>query len=126
MEAQMSEKKLTIAEIEAQIKQLQAEIVSRKANARTELRADMDKMLADAGLSIGDVYPELVKSAKGKVKAKAKGKSSGTGTVQSAYKDPRSGATWAGRGRAPKWVTELCDEKGMNLQTFKASSEYRA
>lgn len=124
----MTEKKLTIAEIEAQIKQLQAEIISRKANARTELRADMDKLLADAGLSIGDVYPELVKSGKGsaKGKGKAKGKSSGTGTVQSAYKDPRSGATWAGRGRAPKWVTELCDEKGIALQTFKASSEYRA
>jgi DNA-binding protein H-NS len=119
----MSDKKMTVAEIEAEIERLKSEIVTRKMNAKTEIRTEIEKMLSDASLTIYDIYPDFVK--KKPLPAKGKGAAKASGQVKALYKDPRSGATWAGRGRAPKWVTELCDEKGINLQTFKASSEYR-
>jgi DNA-binding protein H-NS len=117
----MTDKKQTILEIEAEIKRLQAEIVTRKANAKTEIRADIEKMLSDAGVSLSDIYPELNK----KKAASAKGKGKGSSEVKALFKDPVSGVTWSGRGRAPKWVTELCDQKGVSLEQFKSNPEFR-
>lgn len=34
------------------------------------------------------------------------------GTVQAKYRDPDSGATWTGRGRAPRWLS------GRNKEEF--------
>lgn len=35
------------------------------------------------------------------------------GTVQAKYRDPDSGATWTGRGRAPRWLN------GRNKEEFR-------
>jgi len=121
----MNDKKRTISEIEAEIKRLQAEIVTRKANAKTEIRAEIEKMLSDAGVSILDIYPDLNKNKKKAGSSKSKGKSKGASDVMPLYKDPVSGITWSGRGRSPKWVTELCDQKGISLKQFKSDPEFR-
>lgn len=34
-----------------------------------------------------------------------------TGMVQAKYRDPASGATWTGRGRAPRWLNGRDKEK---------------
>lgn len=45
------------------------------------------------GLSVTDVFPgEKTRAAKAPSKVAAK------------YRDPMSGATWTGRGKAPKWI----------------------
>lgn len=33
------------------------------------------------------------------------------GTVQAKYRDPDSGATWTGRGRAPRWLNGRAKEE---------------
>ncbi len=120
----MTDKKMTVSEIEAEIERLKAEIVTRRASAKSEIRADLEKMLSDAGLTIFDIYPDFAK--KKPLPGKGKGKAKASGEVKGLYKDPVSGITWSGRGRSPKWVVDICEKKGLSIEAFKASSDYRA
>ncbi|SAL18558.1 histone-like nucleoid-structuring protein H-NS [Caballeronia sordidicola] len=74
-----------------------------------------DKFLVDSGAAI-------VKSASaGKAKVTAKkasktvgarsGKGQPKGPQPALYRDPKSGATWSGRGRAPGWIAGATDRK---------------
>ena len=70
------------AELDAQIAQAQAE---RKAEGIAAARA----LIQEHGLTAADVFPQG--KAKGSVGAPK-------------YRDPATGATWTGHGRAPGWI----------------------
>lgn len=59
------------------------------AGAIAQVRA----LVAEYGLSQDDVFPA----------ARARSVSSGT-KVAPKYRDPATGQTWTGRGKAPKWI----------------------
>ncbi len=59
------------------------------AGAIAQVRA----LVAEYGLSQDDVFPA----------ARARSASSGT-KVAPKYRDPATGQTWTGRGKAPKWI----------------------
>ena len=40
------------------------------------------------------------------------------------YKNPKGNEKWSGRGRAPKWVTEILLKKRISLKHFKAHKRY--
>lgn len=61
--------------------------VARKAEAKQALDA-VHKLIADFGFTVQQVFPW--RPAVKKVEAK--------------YRDPKTGLTWSGRGRAPKWI----------------------
>lgn len=61
---------------------------------------DRSKFLIDKGAANGSAKG----SAGPKKVSKAKGKK-----VPAKYRDPESGATWTGRGRAPAWIAEAAD-----------------
>ena len=44
--------------------------------------------------------------------------------VKPKYQHPSSRETWTGRGRAPKWVVALCEERKITLAAFKSSSDF--
>ena len=44
--------------------------------------------------------------------------------VKPKYQEPLAGQKWTGRGRAPNWVAQLCEKKGISLDDFKASSDF--
>lgn len=111
----------SISEIRRQISDLQAEILRRTEEAKIELRIEFDAKLADAGLELTDIYPEL--APKRVVAAKA---AKFTQSSDPKYKDPQTGATWSGRGRAPQWVQSILEERKMSLQAFKVTAEFRA
>lgn len=69
--------------INAQIEALRAE---EKSNALAEIR----RLIAQFGLTSSDVFTAT--------------KTKSTKTVAPKYKDPVSGATWTGRGKAPTWI----------------------
>lgn len=121
----MTDKKMTVAEIEAEIERLKTEIVTRKMSAKTEIRSEIESMLADAGLNIYDIYPDFAKKKPTSAKGKGKGKAKVISEVKGGYMDPTSGATWSGRGRSPKWVTELCEQKRITLKQFKSDPKFR-
>lgn len=113
--------KRSISEIRRQISDLQAEILRRTEEAKTELRIEFDAKLADAGLELTDLYPEL--APKRIVAAKDL---KVTQSVDPKFKDPETGATWSGRGRAPQWVQTILEKRKMSLQAFKVTAEFRA
>ena len=59
------------------------------AGAIAQVRA----LVAEYGLSQDDLFPA----------ARARSASSGT-KVAPKYRDPATGQTWTGRGKAPKWI----------------------
>lgn len=67
--------------------------------------ATLDRIVAlmkESGISVADIEAHLggkKRGARGSKKAAA-----GTATVPAKYMDPKTGATWSGRGRAPAWI----------------------
>ena len=112
----------SISDLKKQLASLTAELESRQKNIRHELKAEFEARLAEADLSIGDLYPELAKAGKGK-KANPSG---GRDSVAAKYRNPHGSDTWSGRGRPPRWVVEIMDSNGLDIDAFKASSAYKA
>jgi DNA-binding protein H-NS len=112
----------SISDLKNQLASLTAELESRQKNIRHELKAEFDARLADADLTIADLYPELSKAGKGK-------KAAGAGTreaVAAKYRNPNGSETWSGRGKPPRWVVEIMDASGLTIEAFKASDAYKA
>jgi len=40
------------------------------------------------------------------------------------FKNPNGQETWTGRGRAPNWVSGICETTGLTVPEFKASPAY--
>jgi DNA-binding protein H-NS len=92
----------TLSEIQSQIQKLQAqaeEIANKQSSAvLAEIRGLMDKH----GVTIADIESSLRKSGRGRKAASSKAGASHAGGAK--YRDPRTGATWTGHGRAPAWI----------------------
>jgi len=69
---------------------------AKQDEARITARQKIEEQLRSSGLSIGDLFPELVPS-----RSRGEG-----GTVPPKYRGP-NGETWSGRGHQPKWLTAL-------------------
>ena len=117
----MSSAKPTISDLQAQLKEIQAEIEARRVSARSELRADIEDMLKDEDMTLSDVFPEFAKSAKATA-----GKTRNRAEVAAKYMDPKSGDLWSGRGRSPKWVVAIMEERGISIKDFKEMAEFAA
>ena len=59
--------------------------------------AEAQALIAEFGLTSEDVF--------GGVKARKASSAKGT-KVEAKYRDPATGATWTGRGRAPVWIAD--------------------
>lgn len=75
---------------EALTQQIQEARAKEIADAVAQVRA----LIADYGLTQQDVFRSGRKS----------GKSAAGTKVAPKYRDPASGQTWTGRGKAPKWI----------------------
>lgn len=82
------------------------ELIAQKATLDKQITAARQKETGDAIARVRAIVEEFELSAsdifgQGKAKKAAKTKS---GKVAPKYQDPATGATWTGRGIAPKWV----------------------
>ena len=116
----MSSAKLTISDLQAQMKAIQAEIEARRVSAKNELRMDIEQMLKDADFTLSDIFPDLAKGTK------ANGSKAKKAEVAAKYMDPKSGDLWSGRGRSPKWVVAIMEERGISITEFKEMAEFAA
>lgn len=64
---------------------------------------DRSKFAVSAGTTQGKT------KAKARVASKRKGKGQPRGPQPALYRDPQTGATWSGRGRAPAWLASAED-----------------
>ncbi len=56
------------------------------------------ELVAEFGLTVQDIFPA------GRGASKSAAKSSTGNKVAAKYRDPVTGQTWTGRGKAPKWI----------------------
>ena len=89
----------TLQDLLAQREALDRQIEETRRNARRDGIARAQALISEFGLTAMDLF--------GGSAARAAGKSSGTSSgrkVAPKYRDPATGKTWTGRGRAPTWL----------------------
>lgn len=86
-----------LAELEVRIQVMKAQ---RREEARLELEADLIIAIKKAGFTVDEVFP----ARQGKKTRRP---------AAPKYRDPATGRTWAGRGRAPRWAA------GKDLETLR-------
>ncbi|HDR9034242.1 TPA: H-NS histone family protein [Burkholderia vietnamiensis] len=96
-------------EIQAQIETLQEEAKAAREAEIAEVLADIRQKVATYGLTEQDVFGRK-RAAKGAARTKP------ASVVK--YRDPKTGATWSGKGRAPGWIV-----KARNRDKFLVESE---
>ncbi|EUC18723.1 H-NS family nucleoid-associated regulatory protein [Paraburkholderia hospita] len=98
----------TLERVQAQIAKLQAQaealVVKQSSGVVAKIRDIMEKH----GLTTADIEAHIGGSKKRgrKPGVKVAAKSSASGAK---YRDPKSGATWTGHGRAPAWIANAKD-----------------
>ncbi len=92
----MTSYKELIKQREALEKQIGEARRTEMSGALTQVRA----LVEEFGLTAQDVFPT----------GRARSSTSGT-KVAPKYRDPATGQTWTGRGKAPKWIQDQDREK---------------
>lgn len=110
----------TLEQIQAKLKKLQAQaealIATKSQGALKEIRGLMEKY----GLTTADIDAYT-----GGKKRGPKPTSRHTDAVKPSiaqYQDPKTGATWSGRGRAPGWIANAKDRSAFLLNGSAAKS----
>ncbi|MGF6723363.1 DNA-binding protein H-NS [Paraburkholderia sp. GAS41] len=88
----------------ATYKELKAQMAVLEEQAAMARAAEFDEVLADIRLKIAE-YGFTARDIFGRARG-ARTTSVG-GVVPAKYRDPKSGATWSGRGRAPSWIKDV-------------------
>lgn len=83
----------TVAQLLAQKVALDAQIEAAQKAHVAEGIAKVKAIIAEYSLTKDDVFDPSAKRGR-----------KASGSVEPKYKDPISGATWSGRGKAPKWI----------------------
>lgn len=81
----------TYAELKAQIQELEKQAEAARQRELAEARGKIQELMQAHGITAADLVG-------------AKEDSKPRGAVPAKYKDPVSGKTWTGRGRAPSWL----------------------
>ncbi|SAK73166.1 DNA-binding protein [Caballeronia pedi] len=93
----------TLEAIQARIKKLEAQAQALKAKSVSGVLKQIHDLMGWHEISMEDVSA-FVGGAARSIKAKATGKA-----VSAKYVDPKTGASWSGRGRAPAWIANARD-----------------
>ena len=91
-------------ELIEQRKALEAQIEAARKAEIGEAVAKIHQLCADYGLTEKDVFSGARGSGEGRSRSKG-------GVVAPKYRDPATGATWTGRGKAPLWIAGADREK---------------
>lgn len=113
--------KLSDLEILSLIERAKAELDRRKEEKKEQLRAEIEAKLKNAGLDLGDIFESERKSTRGAGKSK---EDDDHKAVVAKYKNHVTGETWSGRGRSPKWVVAILQEREWTVEEFKQSDEF--
>ena len=95
------------ADLKAQIAKLQAQAEEARRTEIDNVVADIRQKIAEYGLSAQDL---------GFAVAAKRGRPPKKAPLPAKYQDPKSGNTWSGRGKPPKWIV------GKNRERFLIGS----
>jgi DNA-binding protein H-NS len=85
----------TLAQLIQQRDALEAQIEAARKAAIADAVAKVKALVAEHGLTADDVFGGTKRGPKA---------AAARGAVAPKYRDPATGATWTGRGKAPKWI----------------------
>ncbi|CAB3738688.1 MULTISPECIES: H-NS histone family protein [Paraburkholderia] len=91
------------ADLKAQIAKLQAQADEARRTEVDNVVADIRQKIAEYGLTAQDL---------GFAVAAKRGRPPKKAPLPAKYQDPKSGNTWSGRGKPPKWIV------GKNRERF--------
>ncbi|SIT42421.1 Histone family protein nucleoid-structuring protein H-NS [Paraburkholderia ribeironis] len=91
------------ADLKAQIARLQAQAEEARRTEIDNVIADIRQKIAEYGLTAQDL---------GFAVAARRGRPPKKAPLPAKYQDPKSGNTWSGRGKPPKWIV------GKNRERF--------
>jgi DNA-binding protein H-NS len=83
------------SELKAQIAKLQAQADEARRQEVVNVIAEIKQKITEFGLSAHDL---------GFAEAARRGRPPKKAPLPPKYQDPKSGATWSGRGKPPKWI----------------------
>lgn len=111
---------LSPAELQALIKSAEAQMGAARKNHVHETRAKIDGILANAGLTLDEVYPRRGrKSASSPRSVNGKGAKGPKAAVAPKYRNPDNAAqTWSGRGKRPLWFVEALKKRGVTAESL--------
>lgn len=82
-----------------------AELIKQKEALEAQIEALRNAEYADAVAKVKQLVSEYALTQEDIFGAAKRGRKTGTvNTVAPKYRDPETGATWTGRGKAPKWI----------------------
>lgn len=100
---------LSPAELQALIDSAEAQMSSARKNHVQEVRAKMNALLKNAGLTLDEVYPR--RGGKGSTGTKS--------VVAPKYRNPENAAqTWSGRGKRPLWFVDALKKRGVTAESL--------
>jgi DNA-binding protein H-NS len=94
----------------SQYADLKAQIVKLQAQAEEARRTEIDNVVADIRQKIAEYG--LTAQDLGFAVAAKRGRPPKKAPLPAKYQDPKSGNTWSGRGKPPKWIA------GKNRERF--------
>src|SRR5215469_4136225 len=87
----------TFRELKAQMAALEEQAAAARVAEFEEVLADIRAKVAEYGFSERDIFG----------RRRGTRATPGAGVVPPKYRDPKTGATWSGRGRAPNWIKDV-------------------
>jgi DNA-binding protein H-NS len=106
----------TLSNIEERIKKLQARADAIQKKQAIAAVAKIHSLMKEHGLTIDDV-------TNGGRAGAAKGSANAPLHATGKYRDPKTGATWSGRGRAPAWIANAKNRARFLVSAAVASND---
>jgi DNA-binding protein H-NS len=97
----------------ATYKELKAQANALAEKAETARVAELQAVVDDIRAKVteyGITEKDIFGARRGRTAKKA------TGPVEAKYRDPKTGATWSGRGRAPAWIKDAKNRNRFLIQ----------
>jgi DNA-binding protein H-NS len=110
----------TLESLQAKIQKLHAQAEALTAKTSRVVIEKIRSLMAEHGLTTADIDAHAGGKKRGpKPGAKAAAKSSASAAK---YRDPKTGATWSGHGRAPGWIASAKDRSKFLVEGNAVSS----
>jgi len=106
-----------IEKLEAQARRLEQAAAEKKKQAVAQVLALMKKLGVSTD-DLGSTRPRRRRAAKGAAKKRAAKKRAAKKPVAPKFRNGKTGETWSGRGRTPRWLAAL-EAQGKSLDDYR-------
>ncbi|ALL68264.1 histone family protein [Paraburkholderia caribensis MBA4] len=106
---------VTLERVQAQIAKLQERAEALKAKQSSSVIARIRSMMDEHGLSVSDIEAHVGRKERSRPAQKQVGS-------QVKYRDPKTGSTWTGHGRAPAWIASAKDRTRFLVEDGSAAT----